>query len=105
MVIRLPDFDKIQVDVKINEFHYKRVKPDNWVRIELDADPDHPLEGKVQEVAEAPYPVRWHGAPIEYGAMVTIINPSPALRPEWRAKVISPANSSPRPSFCPSSAA
>ena len=87
VVIRLPDFDKMQVDVKVNESHYKRVKPDNRVRIELDADPDHPLEGKVKEVAEAPYPVRWHGAPIEYGAVVTIINPSPTLRPGWRAKV------------------
>ena len=57
------------------------------VRIELDADPEHPLEGKVKEIAKAPYPVRWHGAPIEYGAVVTIIDPPSTLRPNNRAKV------------------
>jgi RND family efflux transporter MFP subunit len=87
VVIRLPDFDQMQVDVKVNESHYKRVKPGNTVRIELDADPDHPLRGEVKEVAEAPYPVRWHGAPVEYGAVVTIIDPPKNIRPGWRAKV------------------
>ena len=87
VVIRLPDFDKMQVDVKINESHYKRVNPGNQVRIELDADPEHPLEGKVKEIAKAPFPVRWHGAPIEYGAVVTIMDPPSTLRPNNRAKV------------------
>ncbi len=87
VVIRLPNFDEMEVDVKINESHYKRIQPGNPVHIELDADPDHPLVGQVKEIAEAPFPVRWHGSPIEYGAKVTILNPPSYIRPGWRAKV------------------
>lgn len=55
--------------------------------IELDADPDNPLDGEVNQVAAYPFPLRWHGAPLEYDTKVTITNPPPTLRPGLRAKV------------------
>lgn len=88
VVIRLPDIRKMQVDVKINESHVNRIEPGDPARIELDADPDNILIGVVKEVAAYPFPLRWHGAPLEYGAVVTIINPPKTIRPGLRAKVM-----------------
>lgn len=87
VVIRLPDLKKMQVEVKINEAYVNRIKPEQPATIELDADPDAVLVGKVKEVAAYPFPVRWHGAPIEYGAVITLIDPPATIRPGLRAKV------------------
>ncbi len=87
VVIRLPDLKNMQVDVKINESHVNRIKPGQPARITLDADPGNVLHGTVKEVAPYPFPVRWHGAPMEYGAVVTIDDPPPTIRPGLRAKV------------------
>ena len=87
IVIRLPDLDNMQVEVKINESHVNHVKPGQRAEIELDADPENLLQGEVVEVAPYPFPVRWHGAPTEYGTTVKIVNPPSTLRPGLRAKV------------------
>jgi len=87
IVIRLPDLRNMQVKVKINESHVNRIKPGQPSRIILDADPENTLRGEVKEVAPYPYPMRWHGAPLEYGAVVTIIDPPSTIRPGLRAKV------------------
>jgi multidrug resistance efflux pump len=87
IVIRLPDLTNMQVDVKINESHVNHVKPGQPAEIELDADPDNVLRGIVKKVAPYPFPLRWHGAPLEYGAVITIIDPPPTIRPGLRAKV------------------
>lgn len=87
VIIRLPDLQNMQVDVKINESHVNRIKAGQPAEIELDADPDNVLRGEVQEVAPYPFPIRWHGAPMEYGAVVKIIDPPPTIRPGLRAKV------------------
>jgi multidrug efflux pump subunit AcrA (membrane-fusion protein) len=87
IVIRLPDLENMQVDVKINESHVNNIESGQPVEIELDADPNNVLHGEVQEVAPYPFPMRWHGAPMEYGAVVKIINPPPTIRPGLRAKV------------------
>ncbi len=87
IVARLPDIRRMQVDVKINESHVNRVKPGMSARIILDADPDNPLKGVVTEVAPYPFPMRWHGSPLEYGVDVAITDPPPTIRPGLRAKV------------------
>lgn len=87
VVVRLPDIENMEVAVRINEANINRVVPGQVARIELDADPDNPLEGAVNEVAAYPFPLRWHGAPLEYDTKVTIKNPPASLRPGLRAKV------------------
>ena len=87
VVVRLPDIKNMEVAVRINESHVNRIQAGQYARIELDADPDHPLEGKVRQVAAYPFPLRWHGAPLEYDTKVTVINPPSTLRPGLRAKV------------------
>jgi len=87
IIILLPDLTTMQVDVKINESHVKRIEKGQPARITLDADPENILNGTVDEVAPYPFPIRWHGAPMEYGAVVTIDDPPPTIRPGLRAKV------------------
>jgi multidrug resistance efflux pump len=87
VVIRLPNLKSMQVDVKINESHINYVKPGQAAEILLDADPDTILRGTVKEIAPYPFPLRWHGAPLEYGVVVAIIDPPPTIRPGLRAKV------------------
>ena len=87
VVARLPDIRNMQVEVKINESHINRIRPEMAARIILDADPDLPLRGAVSKVAPYPFPQRWHGAPVEYGVDVKIIDPPPTIRPGYRAKV------------------
>jgi len=87
IVARLPDINKMQVDVKINESHINRVRPGMRAELTLDADPEKMLYGKVNRVAPYPFPMRWHGAPLEYGVEVTIKDPPPTIRPGLRAKV------------------
>lgn len=87
MVARLPDIKKMQVDVKINESHINRVSPGMRAEITLDADPEKILFGKVKRVAPYPFPMRWHGAPLEYGVEVAIEDPPITIRPGLRAKV------------------
>ncbi|MDP7302275.1 MAG: HlyD family efflux transporter periplasmic adaptor subunit [Pirellulaceae bacterium] len=87
IVIRLPDTRKMQVDVKINESDVNHIKTGQLVEIELDADPDDVLRGELKEIAAYPYPMRWNGAPLEYGAVVTIIDPPAMIKPGLRAKV------------------
>ena len=87
IVIRLPDLQNMQVDVAINESHVNRVRKGQLAEIELDADPGHLLRGEVLEVAAYPFPIRWHGAPLEYGAVIKVIDPPPTIRPGLRAKV------------------
>ena len=87
IVIRLPDISQMEVHVRVNESHVNRVRPDQRATIELDADRKRVLTGKVKDVAPYPYPLRWHGAPLEYGTVITIDNPPKSLRPGLRAKV------------------
>jgi len=87
IIIRLPDLENMQVDVKINESHVNRVAVGQPARIILNADHKEILRGTVTEVAPYPFPIRWHGAPLEYGAVVSINDPPPNIRPGLRAKV------------------
>lgn len=87
IILRLPDIRRMQVDVKINESHVNRVQSGQRARIELDADPENVLYGEVTKVAPFPFPMRWHGAPLEYGVEVAILDPPSTIRPGLRAKV------------------
>jgi len=58
VVIRLPDIQKMQIDVKINESDVNRIKLGQPVEIELDADPGRVLRGEMKEIAAYPYPMR-----------------------------------------------
>ena len=86
-IIRLPDIQQMQCEVKINESHVNGIKSGRPVRIELEADPDNPLKGKVKEVVPFPFPLRGQGALLEYGPVVTIIDPPSTIRSGLRAKV------------------
>ncbi|GIT31628.1 MAG: hypothetical protein Ct9H300mP1_36740 [Planctomycetaceae bacterium] len=77
----------MRIAAKINDSKLNRVDVGNAVRIVLDIDPDLPLEGELAEVNPFPFPRRWHGAPIEYGAKIRVKNPPKSLRPGQRAKV------------------
>jgi HlyD family secretion protein len=85
--IRLPDLQRMQVNVKINESHVNRIKEGHLASIELDADPGVVLSGEVKSIAPFPFPMRWHGAPLEYGVEVSIVDPPSTIRPGLRAKV------------------
>ena len=87
VVLRLPDPTQMRIAAKINDSKLNRVDVGNTVRIVLDIDPDLPLEGELAEVNPIPFPRRWHGAPIEYGAKIRVKNPPKSLRPGQRAKV------------------
>lgn len=87
IVIRLPDTSQMEVHVRVNESHVNRVREKQLATIELDADRDSILSGEVKDVAPYPYPLRWHGAPLEYGTIITIKDPPKSLRPGLRAKV------------------
>jgi RND family efflux transporter MFP subunit len=86
-VIRLPDLGRMQVNVKINESHVNRLKIGQSAQLELDADPGKVLAGEVHSIAPFPFPMRWNGAPLEYGVEVRITDPPANLRPGLRAKV------------------
>ena len=87
IIIRLPDVSQMQVDVKINESHINRIRPGQPAKIILDADPENPLTGEVITVAPFPFPMRWHGSPLEYGVEIAIVDPPSTIRPGLRAKV------------------
>ena len=87
VVIRLPDPNQMQVDTKINDSKINRITVGSPCRIVLDVNPDLEIEGVLSSVEPFPYPRRWHGAPIEYGAVVELVDPPASLRPGQRAKV------------------
>lgn len=87
VVIRLPDPNQMQVDTKINDTKINKVEIGSLCEITLDVNPGLPVRGKLIHIEPFPYPRRWHGAPIEYGATVEIIDPPASLRPGQRAKV------------------
>lgn len=87
VVLWLPDPTQMRIAAKINDSKLNRIDVGNAVRIVLDIDPDLPLVGELAEVNPFPFPRRWHGAPIEYGAKIRVNNPPKSLRPGQRAKV------------------
>lgn len=87
VVLRLPDPKQMRIAAKINDGKLNRIRLGNTVRIVLDVDPDLPLTGKLSEINPFPFPRRWHGAPIEYGARIEVNKPPQSLRPGQRAKV------------------
>jgi HlyD family secretion protein len=87
VVLRLPDPTQMRVAAKINDSKLNRIQVGNSARIVLDINPDLPLSGELAEINPFPFPRRWHGAPIEYGAKITVKNPPRDLRPGQRVKV------------------
>jgi len=87
VVLRLPDPTQMRIAAKINDSKLNRIEIGDSVRIVLDVDPDLKLEGELAEINPFPFPRRWHGAPIEYGAKIKVKNPPRSLRPGQRAKV------------------
>ena len=89
IIIRLPDPTQMQVKTNINDSQVKKVRDriGTPVRIVLDVDPDLPIEGELVKVEPFAYPQRWHGAPIEYGALVRVINPPSSMQPKQRVRV------------------
>lgn len=86
-VIRLPDRTQMQVDTRISDSKLNLVAVGHEAEIVLDIDPDLKIRGKLVKVDPFPFPRRWHGEPIRYGATVRVLNPPPTLRSGQRAKV------------------
>ena len=87
VVIRLPDPNQMQVDTKISDSKINKVRIGTPAEIVLDVDPDLQIRGELAKIEPFPHPRRWHGVPIEYGALVRVIDPPRSLRPGQRAKV------------------
>ena len=87
VIIRLPDPRNMQVDVRINDSKIDQLEIGDPAEIVLDVDPELEIRGELAEIAPFPYPRSWPGAPIEYGAVVRILDPPAKLRPGMRAKI------------------
>ena len=86
-VIRLPDPTQMQVDTRISDSKLNMVEVGDDAEIVLDINPDLKIRGKLIKVDPFPFPRRWHGEPIKYGATVRVLNPPANLRSGQRAKV------------------
>jgi RND family efflux transporter MFP subunit len=88
VIIRLPNPEKMQVKVKVNEAKVALVRPGMPARIRLDAYPDAELEGVVESVGEYPAPGMWWAANVkEYDTIVKILKSPVDLRPGYTADV------------------
>jgi len=88
VIIRLPNPEKMQVKVKVNEAKVALVGPGMPARIRLDAYSDAELEGVVESVGEYPAPGMWWAANVkEYDTIVKILKSSVDLRPGYTADV------------------
>jgi len=88
VIIRLPNPEKMQVKVKVNEAKVALVRSGMPARIRLDAYPDAELEGVVENVGEYPAPGMWWAANVkEYDTIVKILKSPVDLRPGYTADV------------------
>jgi len=88
VIIRLPDFGKMQVKARINEGKVSLLEEGMSVRIRLDAFADMELEGTVEEIDEFAAPTSWMSPNVkEYEAIIKIHDPPKGLRPGMTAEV------------------
>jgi len=86
-IFNLPDPKNMRVKARINESKFAMVHTGQVVKIVVDAYPERPLRGRVQEVAAINTPLNASDVKIYY-ANVDIIDEFDALRPGLSAQVI-----------------
>jgi len=88
VVIRLPDFSKMQVKARINEGKVSLLEEGMSARIRLDAFAEMELEGTVEEIDEFAAPTSWISPNVkEYETIIKIHDPPKGLRPGMTAEV------------------
>jgi len=88
VIIRLPDFNRMQVKARINEGKVSLLETGMPVRIRLDAFADMELEGTVEKIDEFAAPTSFFSANVkEYETVVKIHDPPKGLRPGMTAEV------------------
>jgi RND family efflux transporter MFP subunit len=87
-IFSLPDINNMQVNVKVHESMIDQVTKDLPARIRVDAAPNEPISGKVDNVAPLPDPSSFFSSDIKvYTTLVKIDKGLPALRPGMSAEV------------------
>ncbi|MGY8767031.1 MAG: efflux RND transporter periplasmic adaptor subunit [Pirellulales bacterium] len=95
-LIRLPDYDQMQVVCKINEARIALIKVGAAVTIKLDAYDDLVLTGEVTKVAEYPEPISYYSSPIKkYATTIKVNSTSTSIRPGLTSQVTIHVESSP----------
>ena len=88
VLVRLPDYRRMQVQAKIAEEKIAFVKPGLPVTIKLEAFPEVELRGKVVTVNEYPDMEDWHGPDVkQYKTAVAIDTPLEGMRPGMTAEL------------------
>jgi len=88
VIIRLPDFSKMQVEARINEGKVSLLEGGMPARIRLDAFANMELEGEVEKIDEFAAPTSWMSPNVkEYKTIVKIHDPPKGLRPGMTAEV------------------
>ena len=88
VLVRLPDYRRMQVQAKVAEEKIAFVKPGLPVTIKLEAFPEAKLRGKVVTVNEYPDMEDWHGPDVkQYKTTVAIETPVEGMRPGMTAEV------------------
>jgi len=88
VLVRLPDYRRMQVQAKIAEEKIAFVKPGLPVTIKLEAFPEVELRGKVVTVNEYPDMEDWHGPDVkQYKTAVAIETPLEGMRPGMTAEL------------------
>jgi len=88
VIIRLPDFNKMQVKARINEGKVSLLEEGMPARVRLDAFTDMELKGTVESIAEFAASTSFFGPNVkEYETIVRIHDPPRGLRPGMTAEV------------------
>lgn len=87
-IIRLPDYNKMQIVCQINESKVSMVERGMPVTIHLDAFEGMELTGAVTKVNEYPEPIsRWGSSVKKYATTIEVHNPPPTIRPGLTAEL------------------
>ena len=80
-LLQLPDLDRLQLKVHVNESRIARVRVGQPATIQVDAFPDRSFQGKVVQVSDVPEPTSWLNSDVkEYAVLVSIDGPTDGLR-------------------------
>lgn len=88
-ILRIPNTEKMAVDVKIHETYIKRIKEGQEALITLDAEPDSTISGVVEQVAVLPDSQdRWLNPDMKvYKTTIKVTDTEHSLKPGMSAKV------------------
>ena len=87
-IFSLPDITRMRVNTKVHESMIDKVTPGLSARIRVDAFPNQPLIGTVENVQPLPDPTSFFNSDVKvYTTLVAIKNGHPGLRPGMTAQV------------------